>query len=90
MKLPRTVALAALALAILAPLAFAIPSTAPAGPAAPVDESFSLLHSNLTTDVSTTDFERQCFNTCTRVLCTNPQTCGVYTNSSGGQSCGCH
>jgi len=87
MKLPRTLALAALAVAILAPLAFAVPSTAPA-----VDDSISLpsLTTNLNTDFNTSDFDQRCFNTCTRVLCTNPQTCGPYDNSSGTRSCGCH
>lgn len=32
----------------------------------------------------------QCLSLCARVLCVAPQTCGLYTNSSGQTVCGCH
>jgi hypothetical protein len=96
MKPYRTVALAAFVLAALAPFALALAVPAPAADAspfaAPVETAAGFgtdLASDLTTDLNS-DFDQRCLNFCSRVLCVDPQTCGSYTNPSGGRSCGCH
>lgn len=34
-------------------------------------------------------FQKDCLNFCARVLCAQPQVCGVYTKN-GSRACGCH
>lgn len=91
MKSYRTLALVALLLAALSPFALALDAPDPAAPAAPAAAQEAAL--GFTTDLNSdfnSDFDQRCLNLCSRVLCINPQTCGVYTNPSGGRSCGCH
>jgi len=37
-----------------------------------------------------TPTDKSCLSFCSKVLCVEPQTCGLYTDGSGKQACGCH
>lgn len=94
MKLIWTLALVALALAALTPSlssAIPVPDGTPVCPT-PLSPPAAVFHTEFNTDLNSDfdNFDRQCLQFCSRVLCANPQTCGVYTNSSGQRACGCH
>jgi hypothetical protein len=37
-----------------------------------------------------TPTDKSCLSFCSKVLCVEPQTCGLYTDGSGKTVCGCH
>jgi hypothetical protein len=37
-----------------------------------------------------TPTDKSCLSFCSKVLCVEPQTCGLYTDGSGKTACGCH